>query len=416
MLHALLISTDSATADLLSRVIRQTGQISLDQVYSCAPTHYQLSRTLNTLALDVAFVDMRNRAHTELVRSEIAKRANGTAIVGFSPDPDAYLPGLVPFTLSLPFSPSNVQDMVQRAIRSCQQRPLSNVFALVSTKGGGGATSITLNVAAHLSSSFKKTVLVAEADLRFGTISDWINARPAESIAQTLACADSCMSLIWPRHVCRKFGVDWMLTARDRSLPQPHWFDYHHLLRFVSQRYETTLVDLPHLLDPASTEIVQLAQTVFVVTTAEVLSLRLARQRLSELESIGVPKSRIKLLVNRLESRDLQPDDIERTIDCEVGGVFPNDYPAVSDAILEGEFLRANTRLGRSYRAFAEAIADGVFGAAEMPTGLRAAAAGAGAGGIRPTLHLESARSLFGAFIGSRRATAVMSSLLAQKQ
>jgi cellulose biosynthesis protein BcsQ len=416
MLHALLISTDSAAADLLSRVLRQTGQITLDQVYSSAPTHYQLSRTLNTLPLDVAFVDMRNRGHAELVRAEIAKRANGTAIVGFSPESDDFFPGLAPYTLALPFSLANVQDTVQRAIRSCHQRPLNNIFALVSTKGGGGATSITLNVAAHLSTSFKKTVLVAEADLRFGTISDWINARPAESIAQTLASSDSCMSMIWPRHVCRKFGVDWMLTARDRSLPQPRWFDYHHLLRFVSQRYEHTLVDLPHLLDAASAEIVQLAQTVFVVTTAEVLSLRLARQRISELESIGVPKSRIRLLVNRLESRDLQPDDIERTIDCEVGGVFPNDYPAVSEAILEGEFLRANTRLGRSYRAFAEALAAGAFGGAQVITGARAAAAGAGAGGTRPALHLESTRSLFGAFMGSRRATAVMSSLLAQKQ
>jgi hypothetical protein len=255
---------------------------------------------------------------------------------------------------------------------------------------------------------------VAEADLRFGTISDWINAQPVESMTQTLANADSCVSMIWPRHICRKFGVDWMLTARDRGLRQPYWFDYHHLLRFVSQRYEHTLIDLPHLLDGAAAEIVKLSRAVFVVTTAEVLSLRLARQRINELESMGVPKSRIWLLVNRLESRDLQPDDIERTIGCEVGAVFPNDYPAVSEAILEGEFLRANSRLGRAYRAFAEAIVSGVFGGVEAAAGTRVAAAGAGAGGTR--LHLESTRSLFGAFIGSRRATAVMSSLLAQQK
>ena len=404
MLHALLISNDSAAAELLGRVIRQTGQITVDQSYSAAPSHYQLTRTLNTLSLDVAFLDVRNRAVAEQAQSEIAKRANGTAIVGFSNDPDSSAAGLTSYTLPFPLSPAGVVNTVRLAVRNARPKPLNNVVALVSTKGGGGATSIALNVAAHLGTSFKKKVLVAEADLMFGTISDWINARPVEPMARSLACADSCVSLIWPRHVCRKFGVDWMLTARDRNLPQPHWFDYHHLLRFVSQHYDHTLVDLPHLLDDASAEIVQLSQTVFVVTTAEVLSLRLARQRIDELESMGVPKFRIRLLVNRLESRDLQPDDIGRTLGCEVGGVFPNDYPAVSKAILAAEFLRDNTRLGRAYRSFAAAIAgtgvvDGAGAAAEL----------------RPRLDLEPARSLFGALMGSRRAAAVMSSLLAQK-
>jgi pilus assembly protein CpaE len=394
MLHALLITNDAAAAELLSRVIRQTGQIILDQNYSAQPTHYQLTRSLHTLPLDVIFVDVRDRGHVEQVQSEIEKKAKGTALVGFSTEPDGARNGGLPYVLQLPLSTGGLLDTVRGAVRSAHPRPLGNLVSLVSTKGGAGATSITLNVAAHLSKAFKKNVLVAEADLRFGTMSDWINARCIQTMGQSLACADSCVSLIWPRHICRKFGVDWMLTGRERNLPQVHWFDYDHLLRFVSSRYDYTLVDLPHFLDDAASEVVHLSQTVFVVTTAEVLSLRLARQRIDELEGMGVPKPRIRLLVNRLESRDLQPDDIRRTLACELGGVFPNDYPAVSNAILEGEFVRDNSRLGRAYRSFAGAIA----------------------GETRPTLDLESARSLFGAFLGSRRASAVMTSLLAQKQ
>ena len=394
MLHALLISNDAAAAELLSRVIRQTGQIILDQIYHSEPTHYQITRSFHTLPLDVAFVDLRDRAQVELIQSEMDQKAKGTALVGFSTQPGGAGNAGLAYMLPLPLSPAGVIDTVHRAVRSALDRPLGNVVSLVSTKGGAGATSVTLNVAAHLSKSFKKNVLVAEADLRFGTMSDWINARCIQSMGQTLACADSCVSMIWPRHVCRKFGVDWMLTGRERNLPRPRWFDYHHLLRFVAPRYDYTLVDLPHFLDEEAAEMVHLSQTVFVVTTAEVLSLRLARQRLDELESLGVPRPRIRLLVNRLESRDLQPEDIRRTLGCELGGVFPNDYPAVSRAILEGEFVRENSRLGRAYRSFAGALA----------------------GETRPTLDLESARSLFGALLGSRRASAVMSALLEQKQ
>jgi len=393
MLHALLISNDCTAAELLTRVIRQTGQIILDQVYSAEPTHYQLTRSLHTLPLDVVFVDARDRAQVQQVQDEMEKKAKGTALVGFCTEPSFSAVGLA-HMLPLPLSPAGVLDIVRRAVRAAHDRPLRNLVSLVSTKGGGGATSITLNVAAHLSKYFKKNVLVAEADLRFGTMSDWINTRCIQTIGQSLSCADSCVSLIWARHVCRKFGVDWMLTGRERNMPPVHWFDYEHLLRFAAPRYDQVLVDLPHFLDDAVSEVVHLSQTVFVVTTAEVLSLRLARQRIDELEGMGVPRPRIRLLVNRLESRDLQPEDIRRTLGCELGGVFPNDYPAVSKAILEGEFVEDNSRLGRAYRSFAGAIA----------------------GETRPTLDLESARSLFGAFLGSRRASAVMTSLLAQKQ
>ena len=51
MLQSLLIANDRAGADLIASAIRQSGQISLEQVHCPAPTHYQLSRALNTLSI-----------------------------------------------------------------------------------------------------------------------------------------------------------------------------------------------------------------------------------------------------------------------------------------------------------------------------------------------------------------------------
>ena len=55
---SLLISDDVDATDLLSRIIRGSGQITLDRFFYPSPTHYALATTLNTLALDVVFLDV----------------------------------------------------------------------------------------------------------------------------------------------------------------------------------------------------------------------------------------------------------------------------------------------------------------------------------------------------------------------
>src|SRR5271170_7739277 len=136
MLHALLISNDAAAAELLSRVIRQTGQIILDQTFSVEPTHYQLTRSLHTLPLDVVFVDARDRGQVEQLQSEMEKKAKGTALVGFSTEPEGFRNGGLPFMLTMPLSPGGLLDVVRRAVRSAHDRPLANLVSLISTKGG----------------------------------------------------------------------------------------------------------------------------------------------------------------------------------------------------------------------------------------------------------------------------------------
>lgn len=383
MLQSLLITDHRAAAELLARAIRQSGEINLEQILCPAPTHYQLSRALNTLTLDVAFVDATGDA--AMIAGEIAKRSSRTAIVSFSVDQAAARHSLAAAPdLAWPFSDAELRLAVRRAVRAASGASLRNLFCVIPAKGGVGATTVAVNLACHLANSLGKRVLAAEADLRSGTITDWLMIKAAQSIGQTLTCADSCVSLIWPRHVANKYGVDWMLTNREPNLPQPHWSDYRHLLTFASARYDYAVVDLPRLLENDASEIALLASKVFVVTTPEMLSVRLAHQRISELEAFGVPRPRIEVLVNRVQRGDaLGVNQIREALGCEIGGAFPNDYPTVSKSILSGSFVDRGTKLGRAYGTFAAAIA----------------------GNSRPPLEYAEKPSVFGFLTSPRRAT-----------
>ncbi|HLJ50215.1 MAG TPA: hypothetical protein VKU01_29580 [Bryobacteraceae bacterium] len=358
MLHSLLITQNKEAAELFTSLIRSSGQINLDRVFCPPPSPYQLTMALTTLALDVAFIDVTDREQAVATCEQIRDKKMGLATVGFSTATGSECPKhATPFTLDFPLSVQSFSMTVRDAIHAARPKRRGNVYAIMPGKAGGGATTIVLNLASHLANTPDTRVVVVEGDLHSGTIKERLELKLQQSIAQTLASADVAETLIWPRHVARKANIDFILTGRERGLRSPEWHSYHHLLTFLSNRYDHVLVDLPELLDDDTAEVAQTATTVFVMTTPEILSLHLAHQRIEELKAFGVLASRIKLLINRWHSDDMTPPEIAGLLDCEVGGVFPNDYRAVTNATLEKGFVDPHTRLGKAYRACASAIA-----------------------------------------------------------
>ena len=359
MLHAILITDDREAAELMGSLIRSSGQIHLDRVFCPSPTHYQLTVALNSLTPDVALLDVSRPEEARALYGQIREKAAKLAVVGFSMTtaPSQNAKAMVPFTLELPLSIPDLLSTVREAIHAKSPTPRNNVFAILPAKAGGGASTIVVNTAAYVARLFRKSVLVAECDLRSGTIADRLSLKPQQSTGQTLSYADAASSLIWARHICRKEEIDLLLTTRDRNEGRPEWHSYYHLLSFVSPRYDCVLFDLPELINDATAEVVRSAATVFVVTTQEFLSLRLAQERIREVEGAGIERSRIRILVNRFQAGDVPPDQIAEILGCEVECVFPDDYRGVNEAIAANSFVEAHTRLGNAYRSFAGLIA-----------------------------------------------------------
>jgi pilus assembly protein CpaE len=358
MLHALLIAQQRDAAELLTSLIRSSGQVVLDRAFSPAPSFYQLTTALNTLALDVAFIDVSNPEQAGAACEQIREKGPQIALVGFSAGPagSQCSTAITQFTLNLPLSTAVFAATVKDAVHSVSLRPHKNVYAIMPAKGGSGASTIAINVAAQFAQYRDQRVLVADCDLRSGTIAECLGLRPEQSIGKTLSDADAAETLIWSHHVRRKAGIDFLLTTRERTGFDPEWHSYHHLLSFVARRYEHIFIDLPEVVTDATAEVVQSAETVYVVTTPEMLSLQLARQRIDELQAVQVERSRIKILVNRWHKEDLKPREIAEILDCPVAFAIPNDYREVSNAVAARSFVEPNNKLGRAYRAWASAI------------------------------------------------------------
>lgn len=349
MIHGFLISHTTETADLIGRLVRTSGQIALDRVCCPFPGPYQITTTLQTLPVDVAFVDLAKPEEAAPVLDQLRIDYPHIAVVGFS---TASLGGsgrFTEFNLSLPLS---VNDLLAttRAAMCAGLQAYSGLLAIMPAKAGSGASTAAMNIAAQLAGSGRRVALL-EADLRSGAIADWLGIAPRICAAETLAAADGATQLIWPMHVAEKERVDCILTNRNPQAARPEWHSYLHLLRFLKDRYDNVVVDLPELANDATSFVLEHASRVFLVSTAETLSLKLARQRVRELQMHGIAQNKIGLILNRWERGGVSAEDISKLLGCAVEAILPNDYKTVARAIHDESFVPSKSKLGQAYAA-----------------------------------------------------------------
>jgi Flp pilus assembly CpaE family ATPase len=95
---------------------------------------------------------------------------------------------------------------------------------------------------------------------------------------------------------------------------------------------------------------------VFIACTPEPASLALAPCRCEELISRGIPAEKISLVLNRWRKGEISASDLEASLNHSVAAVFGNDYRTVSAASGRHGTVDRDTKLGRSFAAFAKKL------------------------------------------------------------
>ena len=166
--------------------------------------------------------------------------------------------------------------------------------------------------------------------------------------------------------------MDLLLSDGTPVRPLPGWEDYFRLLDLARSRYDAVVVDLPEVVNPATREFVQRARAVYVVTTQELVPIKLASRRFKELAGWGAPADAPQLVVNRWLRGEIDAAAVESLVRRPVEHEFPNDYRAVRKALNTGNLIAPDSSLGKSFRDFAKTV----LGAEEKKTGFGASLSG----------------------------------------
>ncbi len=117
------------------------------------------------------------------------------------------------------------------------------------------------------------------------------------------------------------------------------------------------VIDLPVVFQRLSLMTISESDRAFLVSTAELPSLHLARKAVNLLEQLGFPKERFQITINRINRRDeISGSDIERLFNCTISTRIPNDYFSLHRAVTLGQPVDGHSDLGKAMQGLAGAV------------------------------------------------------------
>lgn len=259
------------------------------------------------------------------------------------------------------------------AVAEGPQQP-GQILAFFGPKGGSGSTTLATNLAIHLHRLTGKRTLLADLDLELGEVALQLGVDPRFNFADMVRNfhrmdAELLASFI-ERH---NSGVHLLSAPYHPEKAEVVTGDrISKILQFLKQHYQYVVVDTSNSFSPATLATFEQADRIFLVTQADLQSLRNIKRCLPLLErTIGAMEERVHLVLNRHRTSDpIKPEDIEKTLGMKVQWTIANDYEAVVRSVNTGTpiVLNGESRYAQDVRSMSAAIA-GLAGGGEAPGG-----------------------------------------------
>jgi pilus assembly protein CpaE len=366
-LTALMIAPSRELARQFSESVAGTRAFEILAELKTYPSQQVLEIRLRQLQPDVVLLDLATDLEqaSELIRF-VAASNPAIHVVGLHTrnDSEAILRSLrlgASEFLYAPFEAAIQEQAVERIRRllgpqASSPRELGKVVLFSSAKPGSGASTLATQVALALRRMTAKRVLLADLDLMGGSLTFYLKLAPGGSLLEAVADDESVAG--WPSLVAPAGGLDVLAAPKLPSTDVVEPARLHVFLERARQVYEWVVLDLPAIFHPLSLLALSESDQAYLVTTAELASLHLARKAVNLLTHLGFGRERYNVLINRVDRRDgLRESDVGKIFNFPVHASFPNDYFSLDRAVTMGEPLSDASELGRAVGDFAGRLA-----------------------------------------------------------
>lgn len=243
-----------------------------------------------------------------------------------------------------------------------KKRELGNVITTFSTKGGVGKTFIATNLAIALQKESGKRIVLVDLDLDFGNASLALNLVPKFTLADIVDDIKNIdQELIESYLIPHESGIK-ILPANAK--PQiTEFINAEHIqtiLKTLQKSFDYVIIDMPARFYEPINPAFAIADNLFVVTTPEIAAIRNIKSALNTLNELNYPKSKIRIILNRADSKGLiKTKDVETTLNQDVYGSISFDYKAAVSSLNEGiPVVEKNIKngLGKEFMKLAKKI------------------------------------------------------------
>ncbi|MBV8818183.1 MAG: hypothetical protein JO022_07480 [Acidobacteriaceae bacterium] len=257
-----------------------------------------------------------------------------------------------------PFSVDQVEAVLRKLLRQFPTTSAArgSVYAVIPVKGASGASTIATALAFAFKAGTDKKVLLADLDPLTGIIAFLLKVKPQFTFADVLHRASDMDDDLWKAMITVRDGVD-ILVAPEMPTANADLVDPLPIIEYARFHYSAVVADLGTPYGDWSLAVASASDDVLLVTTNEIFSVHAAQRVLGYLESKGIPRQKMRVLVNRFE-RDigLREAVMRDALGMEITEFLPSDYAALQQALLDDKLVSPSSRFGRAISVLADRL------------------------------------------------------------
>jgi len=200
------------------------------------------------------------------------------------------------------------------------------VVSIFSSKGGAGKTFLTTNLATAIAIESGKDTAVVDLDVDMGDVFSYFGLEPQRQIDDLIGLGEGATrdevfasSIQLDQHLYG-FGA-----VPDPAAQPPGGEAIGKYLRVLRNNFSYVVVDASNDYTDLALACFDLSDAICLVTGLDVVGVKHLSRALDTLVSIGLPRERFQIVLNRADSKvGLDVRDVERVMKVEVDTMIPS--------------------------------------------------------------------------------------------
>ncbi len=261
-----------------------------------------------------------------------------------------------------PSRPNVIPAATAAAPVVARRREPARVVLFYGAKGGVGTTTIAINAAIALHKEMGKKVCLIDANFQFGDHRVFLDLGLDRMSMVDLATAPGFdVDLIRQVLVKHESGIELLLAPPSPETAELVSNDHlPQAVEMLANEFDYILIDVDKRLDEVNLRIMDVAQAIYVVMTADLPCLKNVRLVLETIAHLGYSDSKVKLILNRSNAfTGINTKNAESALKRHIDHQIINEYRTAIGALNSGApfmYTKADSVLGRNVLDFVKAM------------------------------------------------------------
>ncbi len=262
---------------------------------------------------------------------------------------------------SEPLAPPSRGPIAPHPVAAPKKRGPARVILFYGAKGGVGTTTIAINTAIALHKELGHRVCLIDANLQFGDHRVFLDLGLDRPSVVDLATAPA-MDLDLARQILVKHesGIELLLAPPSPETAELVNSDHlPEIVGLLAEDFDYVVLDVDKRLDEINLRLMDVAQTIYVVLTADLPCLKNVRLVLETINHLGYSDEKVKLILNRSNAfTGINVKNAESALKRRIDYQIINEYRSAIGALNSGApfmYTKADSVLGRDVLDFVKA-------------------------------------------------------------